>query len=177
MAYKKIQNTNVETETNDGVKTVEKKVYTDFDMIPCHSVWFGGLNVTCPSGNSYSFSDYGSPCDISYRDLINLIRKNSEHIFLPRFVIDDDEFLKDFPTIKRVYADMYTTSDLLQILKLPNAKMKSEIEKLPAETKNVLCKMIATEIASGRLDSISKVRMLSEMFDSDFDLISKLFVK
>jgi hypothetical protein len=37
--------------------------------------------------------------------------------------------------------------------------------------------MIATEIASGRLDSISKVRALSEIFDSDFNLLSELFVK
>ena len=55
--------------------------------------------------------------------------------------------------------------------------MRTEIEKLPIGAKDVLCQMVAGEIANGHLDSISKVRTLSEIFDSDFDLISKLFVK
>ena len=72
---------------------------------------------------------------------------------------------------------MYTVTDLLNILKLPNSRMKAEIAKLPAASKDALSKMIASEIASGHLDSISKVRMLSEIFDSDFNLLSQLFVK
>lgn len=155
----------------------EKKTYTDSDYILCRSVWFGGLHVTCQSGNVYSFADYGAECEINYRDLITLIRKGSEHIFLPRFIIEDEELLEDFPTVKNVYKNMYTTNDLLEILNLPISKMKAEIDKLPSDSKDVLCKMISTEIASGRLDSISKVRALSEIFNSDFELISKLFAK
>lgn len=186
MAYKK--KTDVETtEIKDTVVTVaepkeeivkkEKRVFKDSDYILCRSVWFGGLNVTCQSGSSYEFSKYGAECEITYRDLANLIRKHSEHIFLPRFVIEDDDFLEEFPNVKNVYKTMYTASDLMEIVNLPNSQMKVEIEKLPSETKNTLCKMIATEIAKGRIDSISKVRVLSEIFNSDFDLISKLFVK
>lgn len=155
----------------------EKKVFTDSDYILCRSVWFGGLNVTCQSGNTYEFSKYDAECEINYRDLVTLIRKHSEHIFTPRFIIDDEDFLEDFPSVKNVYNQMYTASDLMDILNLPNNRMKVEIEKLPVEAKNTLCKMIATEIAKGRIDSISKVRVLSEIFNSDFDLISKLFVK
>ena len=36
---------------------------------------------------------------------------------------------------------------------------------------------VATEIAKGRIDSISKVRVLTEIFGSDFNLLSDLFVK
>lgn len=154
-----------------------KRTFTDSDYILCRSVCFGGLNVTCQSGNSYEFVDYGADCEINYRDLVALIRKGSDHIFLPRFIILDNDLLEDFPSVKRVYETMYTTADLLNILSLPKHHMISEINKLPDATKNVLCKMIATEIASGHLDSISKVRALSELFDSDFNLISELFVK
>ena len=38
----------VEKETVKEVKA--KKTFTDSDYILCKSVWFGGLNVTCPSG-------------------------------------------------------------------------------------------------------------------------------
>ena len=184
MAYKKkIDETNKEIATEKEEIVVEKttkkrkKIFNDSDYILCRSVWFGGLNVTCPSGSSYGFSKYGAECEIVYRDLVSLIRKHSDHIFLPRFVIEDDDFLEDFPNIKSVYKNMYTASDLMEIVNLPNSRMKAEIESLPTESKNMLCKMIATEIAKGRIDSISKVRMLSEIFNSDFDLISKLFVK
>ena len=67
--------------------------------------------------------------------------------------------------------------NLKNILKLPTAQMKAKINKIPEATKAVLCKMIASEIASGRLDSIRKVRVLSEMFNSDFNLLSELFVR
>lgn len=182
-----VENQEMKTENNDTTnditkevkieKTKEKKTFTDSDYILCRSVWFGGLNVTCKSGNSYEFSDYGAECEVNYRDLVSLIRKGSDHIFLPRFIILDDDLLEEFPRVKASYETMYTTNDLLNILKLPNSRMKSEIAKLPTASKDVLCKMIASEIASGHLDSISKVRVLSEIFDSDFNLLSDLFVR
>jgi hypothetical protein len=166
-------------ETEDVMEEIvkEKKVFKDSDYILCRSVWFGGLNVTCQSGSIYEFARYDSECEITYRDLVNLIRRHSEHIFMPRFVIEDDDFLEEFPNVRDVYNKMYTAKDLMNIINLPNNQMKAEIEKLPIEPKNTLCKMIATEIAKGHIDSISKVRVLSEIFESDFDLISKLFIK
>lgn len=185
MAYtRKTATTKVDTTTKAvDVKEEEikqepvKKTFTDSAYILCRSVWYGGLNVICPSGNRYEFKDYGSECDINYRDLVSLIRKGSDHIFFPRFIILDDDLLEQFPTVKKIYATMYTNADLIDILDLPISQMKSEIAKLPEETKTVLEKMISTQIANGRLDSISKVRMLSDIFDSDFNLLSNLFVR
>ena len=157
------------------VKT--KKVFTNSDYILCRSVWSGGLNVVSQSGNLYEFNDYGAECEINYRDLVTMIRRGSQHIFLPRFVILDEDFLEDFPTVQRVYGTMYTMNDLVEILTLPNAQMKAEIAKLPKQTKDSMRNLIATQIANGKLDSISKVRVLTEIFDSDFNLISDLFVR
>ena len=156
---------------------VEEKTFTDSDYILCRSVWSGGLNVTSQSGNLYEFDDYGAECEINYRDLVTLIRRGSDHVFLPRFVILDEDFLKDFPTVQRVYGTMYTMNDLIEILELPVARMKTEIESLPKATKNSMRNLIATRIANGKLDSIAKVRALTEIFESDFNLLSDLFVK
>ena len=60
---------------------------------------------------------------------------------------------------------------------MPVHQMELEIRELPDTTRSVLEQMVATEIANGNLDSISKVRKLSEIFDSDFNLLSELFVK
>lgn len=155
----------------------EKKEFTDSDYILCRSVWAGGLNVTSQSGNLYRFNDYGSECEINHRDLVTMIRRGSEHVFLPRFVILDEDFLEDYPTVKRVYGTMYTKDDLIEILELPLSQMKREIEKLPKATKDSMRNLVATQIANGKLDSISKVRALTEIFNSDFNLLSDLFVK
>lgn len=155
----------------------EKRTFTDSDYILCCSVTYGGLVITSQSGNVYEFNDYGSECEINYRDLVWLIRKGSDHVFLPRFVILDDDLLEEFPTIKRAYEKMYTRNDLLEILDLPTHQMESAINELPDATKNVLEKIVATEIANGHLDSISKVRRLSDIFNSDFNLLSEIFVK
>lgn len=155
----------------------EKKAFTDSDYILCRSVWSGGLNVVSQSGNLYEFKDYGAECEINYRDLVTMIRRGSSHVFLPRFVILDEDFLVDFPTIQRVYGEMYTKDDLVEILDLPVSRMKIEIEKLPDATKNSMRNLIATQIANGRLDSLAKVRALTDIFNSDFNLLSDLFVK
>lgn len=168
---------NVVIEEEKPVIVKEKKVFTDSDYILCRSVWSGGLNVTSQSGNLYEFKDYGSECEINYRDLVTLIRRGSSHIFTPRFVILDEDFLKDFPTVQRVYGTMYTRNDLVEILDLPITQMKKAIEKLPKATKDSMRNLIATQISNGKLDSISKVRALTEIFDSDFNLLSDLFVK
>lgn len=154
-----------------------QKVFTDSDYILCRSVCSGGLNVVSQSGNLYEFKDYGAECEINYRDLVTLIRRGSDHVFLPRFVILDEDFLKDFPTIQRVYGAMYTMNDLMEILELPVTHMKREIEKLPESTKVSMRNLIATQIANGKLDSIAKVRALTEIFKSDFNLLSDLFIK
>ena len=155
----------------------KKREFRDSDYILCRSVCPGGLNVTCKSGGYYEFREYGAECDIEYRDLIYLVRKNSEHIFAPRFVILDEDFLDEFPRIRNLYASMYTPAQLLEIIDLPVPQMKAEIEKLTESTKKTLVSLVATEVARGRLDSLKKIKALSDIFNSDFNLLSELFNK
>lgn len=164
--------------TKETLSTPQKKIkkeFKDSDYILCRSIWSGGLTVTCKSGSVYEFNRYGAECDIEYRDLIYLTRKNSDHIFTPRFIILDEDYLEEFPQIKRLYSTMYTPTELHTIVDLPIPQMKMEIEKLPDETKSTLMSLVATDIAKGRIDSIKKVKALSEIFNSDFNLLNELF--
>ena len=177
-------NENITEESSESIvkeevveKSIVKKTFTDSDYISCRSVWSGGLNTIAPSGILYRFDDYGSDCDINYRDLVNMIHRHYEDVFKPRFVILDEDFLSDFPTVKKVYSTMYTMNDLVEIIELPVSAMKREIEKLPKDTKDQMRSLIATRIKNGKLDSIAKVRALTEIFGTDFNLLSDLFVQ
>ena len=87
-SYKEVESAETKA-TNAEVKV--KKEFKDSDYVLCRSVWSGGLNVTCKSGATYEFKKYGADCDVEYRDLVYLVRKNSDHIFTPRFVILDED--------------------------------------------------------------------------------------
>ena len=93
----------------------EKKVFTDSDYILCRSVCSGGLNVIAPSGILYRFEDYGAEYEVNYRDLVNMIHRHYEDVFKPRFVILDEDFLEEFPTVQRVYGAMYTKDVFVNI--------------------------------------------------------------
>lgn len=151
--------------------------YTRPEYIVCKSITSGGLNVTCKSGNIYEFSHYGSECEIEYHDLVALIRKHSEHVFLPRFIITDNEFIQnEFPTVANAYDSMYTDGDLTDILKLSDSQMKKVILELPVNVQNTLRNLAATQIANGKIDSVRKIRALTDVFGSDFNLLSELFI-
>lgn len=158
-----------------SVPIVPKKIFHDNDYIMCKSIIAGGLNITCRSSNYYRFVEYGGECEIEYRDLVELIRIHSDHIFLPRIIIEDEDFLEQFPQVKKFYDSLYTTDDLRIILGLPNDKMEFEIQKLPHEMFETLRGLASSMISSGEIDSVNKIRCLSKIFDADFNLLSEMF--
>ena len=158
-------------------KKTTKKTYKDGDYILCRSIIAGGLTINCRSGESYRFNNYGSTCEIEHRDLVELIRKRSDHIFIPRIIIEEDEFVDTFPQLKKFYSELYTVGDLKEILSLPDSQMEKAINSLPNELRATLKNLAATMIETGEIDSISKVRTLTDVLDADFNFISELFTR
>jgi len=152
------------------------KKFDDHDYILCHSVTAGGLGIIGGKTETYyRFNQYGAECDIEYIDLVQLVRSRSDHIFLPRIIIDDKDFLEEFPQVVEAYNNMYSKGDLRKILELPADQMRREIEKLPDGAKDTIRTMAATLVANGGIDSIATARTLSEIFGADFNLLSELF--
>lgn len=141
----------------------------------CKSVTSGGLNINCKSGNVYEFKNYGYDCEIEYDDLVVLVRKHSDHIFMPRFVIVDEDFLAEFPQVASVYEHVYSESELNDVFALPVNQMMATIKSMPVNIQKTLQSMVATKIANGSIDSVKKIRALSEFYNSDFNLLSELF--
>lgn len=146
-------------------------------FILCRSVTNGGLNINCRSGNVYEFKGYGTDCEIEYDDLVALVRKRSDHVFIPRFVIEDEDFLNEFEQVSKAYEKLYTLNDLNAILNLPTSQMVSEINAMPKNVFDNLRSLVATKIADGSIDSVRRIRALSEIYNSDFNLLSELFSK
>lgn len=153
----------------------KKKTLQKPDYVLCRSVWAGGLNVIGKSGDLYEFIDYGATCEIEYHDLVALIRKRSDHVFLPRFVVEDEYVLNEFPQLSNVYDELFTLGDITEILDLPISAMERELAKLPSTMTTTICNLISTQIAKGRIDSVKKIRALSDMYGSDFNFLSELF--
>ena len=160
----------------EEVKVFEqKRKLSDGDYIMCHSVTAGGLNINCRSRNHYEFKDYGDYGEIEYRDLVELVRKRSDHIFAPRIIIDDDDFLDEFPSIRKFYEEQYTVNDLKDILRLEPGRMEKEIKNLPRDVMDTIRSLAATMVGNGEIDSVKKVRVLTDVFGTDFNLLSELF--
>ena len=148
--------------------TKKKKTYEPEDLIPCMSIASGGLYLTGErSGYLYTWADYGDVVEVEYRDLNFLIRGNRDMVYKPYIVVEDDDIVAQNPKLKALYDSMYSAKDLRAILKLPNAEMKSAITNLPTGAKEALKGMIATMIDEGTLDSVQKIQIIDEIFDTN----------
>lgn len=175
-ADKNVDNSVKEAEVKEEIKTSEpKRKLQDGDYIMCHSVTAGGLNINCRSRNHYEYKDYGAIGEIEYRDLVELVRKHSDHIFVPRIIVDDEDFLDEFPELRRFYSEQYSSTDLKEILQLSPDQMEREIKNLPSDVLGTIRSLAATMVGNGEIDSVKKVRVLTDVFGTDFNLLSELF--
>lgn len=173
MAYtKKTNSTSTkveETKAENKVEETKEKVFAPEDLISCRSMVSGQLFIEgARSHILYIFADYNDVNDIEYRDLIYMVRTyGNKNIYEPRIIIEDEDFIKQNPKLKELYASMYTNGDLIEIIGLPISQMISTIKALPIGCKNALKGIAATMIDNGSLDSIQKIKALDEIFGTD----------
>lgn len=180
-----IQEDTKEVETKTVKETVEKEVkkeelpakkFDQSDGILCRSVTVGWLFFSgAKTGIDYEFTDYGDETEIEYRDLVHAVRSRSDFIYNPYFIIENEDFIKEFPQLDKFYHERYTTKELKDILKLPINEMVDQISALPSGAIDSLKKICATQIANGQLDSIKKIKALDQIFGTDLNLFSNLF--
>lgn len=147
----------------------EPRKYNPEDLIPCRSMVSGGLYIEGDRSKfTYSWADYGDVNDVEYRDLIYMVRTNgNKSIYEPRIIVEDEEFINQNPSLKKFYDSLYTTTDLIGILDLPENRMKEVVESLPIGCKNALKGIVSTMIDDNRLDSIGKIKTLDSIFGTN----------
>lgn len=153
----------------------EPRTFDPNDGILCRSVTHGKLFVDgLKTGMKYTFLDYDDESDIEYRDLVALVRARDKSVYNPRFIIMDEDFIAEYPTLKKFYSDHFSTKNIKEILTLPDNQMKEEISKLPKGAVDSLKSIAVNQIVSGEIDSVRKIKALDEAFGTDLSLLNEL---
>lgn len=179
MATRKVSSSPKKTikEETENTPVPEKRVFAQDEGITCRSVTVGDLWYDGPKSHiTYNWVDYGDENEVEYRDLAASVRSRSKYIFGPHFVIDDEDFIEEFPQLKKFYEEQYTVDDLMGVLKLNVADMVATIETLPQSAVNSLKSIASTQVANGQLDSVKKIKALDEVFGTELNLLSSLVI-
>lgn len=156
-------------------KVVKKIEFDQNDRIKCRSVTQGGLFVEGPKTKVlYEFSDYGDETEIEYRDLVGLVHAKSDYLFRPNLVVENKDFIAEYPQLDKLYSDTYGTQDLLDLFSLPVDEMMKKIKGLPSGAIENLKHLAATQVANGQLDSVQKIKALDEFWGTDLNLAAGL---
>lgn len=156
------------------VKTPKK--FEAMDGILCRSIVDGVLVMEgIKSKNFYKWADTNDIAEVEYQDLVSAVRSNTSYVFAPHFIIEDEDFLEQFPQVQKVYDSMYTTADLKEILKLPVTSMMKEIESLPSGSKDNLREVAGKMVLNGQLDSVQKIKALDNFYKTNFLITTNLY--
>ena len=171
----------VENEIEEVVETVvekrEDKKFEATDGIPCRSITSGGLYMSgIKSHIMYEWADNGDVIEVEYQDIVAAIRSNVSYISKPYFIIEDEDVIVQFPQLNKIYASMYSFKDLKEILTdIPAKSMKSTILSLPEGAKESIKNIASQMISNGTLDSVQKIKILDEIFNTELMLMTGLF--
>lgn len=160
---------------NEDTLVKEKRRFQQTDLIVCRSVVVGGLFLEgLKTKQLYTWESYGDETEVEYRDLVAEVRAGSGFVFTPWFIIEDEDFIEEFPRLKQFYAQYLSVKDLRSILDLPLNQMARKIEELPSGAKDSLRGIAASMVSSGAIDSVAKIKKLDEIFDTDMEFLSSL---
>lgn len=151
-----------------AIEEKKKKKFESNDGVKCVSITSGTLiMVGQKTGIVYRWVSEGDAVYVEYADLVAEVRTKGNYAFRPRFVVDDNDFIAEFPELDTLYASLYSKNDLKQILKLDANKMKSVITQLPEGAKESIKSLAITAIERGELDSINRIKVIDEIFGTD----------
>lgn len=163
--------------TTETSEKKEKKTYKDTEGIICKSITPGGLYMAgLKSKILYKWIDAGDTVEVEYQDLLAAIRSHDNYVMSPLFVIEDEELVSQYPHLSKVYESLYAVGELEGVLlDLDADSMKATILSLPSGAQNSIKSMASKMISTGRLDSIKKIKVLDEIFDTEMSVTAGLF--
>ena len=141
------------------------------DPITCRSVTYGELLL--PGKKSqllYSWANYGDVTEVEYQDLQALRSTRSAYLNAPYFVIENEELIEQWPELKKLY-EKIAAVDIDKMFDLPLNKFKTALRNLPAGFKDSIKNIASAKILDGTLDSISKIKAIDEVFNTDLKLL------
>lgn len=154
--------------TDEVVEKKTKRKFENEETIPCVSITPGEMFFEGEkSGTLYTFADADYVVEIEYRDLKYAVDRKNSMVFRPRFIVQDADFLAQYPQLDAVYAGLYSSRDLRDMLKGSPADLRRIIPTLPLGAQDALKHMAATMIDNGTLDSVQRIKALDDLFDTE----------
>lgn len=176
---KNTKNTEAETVNNEvvqetaptPVKKKDPRKFEQTDPILCRSVTYGELLYPAKKSHLlYSWANYGDVTEVEYQDLQALRSTRSAYLNAPYFVIEDEELLEQWPELKKLY-EKIAVVDIDKMFDLPLAKFKAALRNLPVGFRDSIKNIASAKILDGTLDSISKIKAIDEVFNTDLKLL------
>ena len=166
---KEVESVQVTEPVNEGPKKVARQ-FNPTDLILCRSVTAGWLGVSGKSGQYYVFENFGDECEIEYQDLFALKSRHSNYIYAPHFIIEDEELLENprWADVSKFYDDEVFNEDVDEVLNLPQNVFEDALRKLPRGLAKTLQVKVAEKIEDGTFDSLKKIKMIDDVFGTDF---------
>lgn len=170
---KRTNTTKVEENVQEIANAVEKQIdYAPTDGVLCRSVTAGELGmIGRKTGTLYLWANCGDCIEVEYQDLKaeNLVR--SVYLYSPLFVVEDEALLstKEWSRLnEEVYSKLYSADDIDSFFSLDNGNFKRILMEMPSGMKNTIRSLTATKIQDGSLDSLTKIKIIDEVLDTDF---------
>ena len=157
----------------------EVKKFDDADLIPCLCAFPGSVGLTGKrSRNKYLWEDMGVVEYVEYQDLRSeVLNKKSAYIYKPLIIIEDQDFLEQNPSLTKMYQDIYAPEEIVsKIRKSTPEELRKFVSALPVGVKDNVKSIAATMIKDGDLDSLKKIKVLDDIFETDLNMYSQFFV-
>ena len=141
-----LNNEEVQEAASTSVKKKTPRKFEQNDPILCKSVTYGELLYPAKKSQLlYSWANYGDVTEVEYQDLQALHSTKSAYLNAPYFVIEDEELLEQWPELKKLYEKIGFRDSI----------------------KNIA----SAKILDGTLDSLSKIKAVDEVFNTDLKLL------
>lgn len=158
----------------EPVKNVKK--FNDNDMIPCKSIAFGQVFMEGKKSHDlYEFQYQGDEVDVEYRDLAAAVRANSGFLFTPYIIVQDEDFVNEFPKLKEFYNENYCVDDPAKLLELNPVELEEIIKVIPVGVAEALKNIASSKISNNELDSMAKIKILDNFFGTQLMLMTDLY--
>lgn len=153
----------------------KKKTYNKDDLIDCVSVTVGRLiysHLDTRSGNQYDWFDFGDICSVEYQDLLAMIARKSEYLFMPRIIINDEDMLENYPKLKEITEKFYGLDDPIRFFDVSPDTLEERITSAPEGLKRAIADMAGGMIKTGEIDSRKKIEIIDKVLGTEFGKLS-----
>ena len=174
MATTKKTSVTEEATKDEVIKEAPKKTPRKFaqdEMIPCRSVTYGELLYPAKKSQLlYTWANYGDVTEVEFQDLQALRSTRSQYLNDPKFIIEDDELLEQWPEFKKIYENV-ALIDTDKLFALPLNQFKAKLRNIPAGFRDSLKNVASAKILDGTLDSLAKINAMDEILGTDLKLL------